>query len=166
MISGVALVALGLLAGEAGGDARIQAFGEACLATTPVSRDGLAALARRKGWPQGQAATPDEMEWRDYYRAGEAIIHLDQHRVSELNPGERICVVLVGPAPSDWVDQVSHLQSNGQPVGGPGSYDTQKYVLPPDLELVVWDLPDGSRIHALKTPDDRLELSVNYPVAK
>ena len=158
----VALLSLGLLAGEVS-DVRIEVFGEACLAETPVSRDRLATLARRKGWPQGQADTPANLEWRDYYRAGDAIIRLDQHRASDVNPGERICVVFVGPAPDNWTDQVSNLRSSGARIGAPGSYDAEVYELPPGLDLVVWDLPGGSRIHALKTPDDVLELSINYP---
>ncbi|MFN3669738.1 MAG: hypothetical protein ACK4VY_10550 [Brevundimonas sp.] len=157
------ILGAGLLASEAAADPRIATFGDACLAETPATRGGLAAAARRHGWSKGQTATPDNLEWRDIYRAGQAIVRLDQHRTTIENPGERICVVLVGAAPADWREQVSALVANGSPVGAPGTYDAAVYQMPPGLELTVWDLPDGSRIHALREPGNSLELSVNYP---
>ncbi|MBI2260542.1 MAG: hypothetical protein HYU62_02635 [Caulobacterales bacterium] len=165
MMSLVAL-AVGLLATQAAADPRVAAFGDACLATTPASRQGLVDLAAQRQWPTGRAPTPENLEWRDIYRAGEAIVRLDQHRASDENPGERICVVLIGPAPADWRDQVSALVSGGSAVGAPDPYDTSRYQLPPELELTVWDLPDGSRIHALRESDNTLELSVNYPTGR
>jgi hypothetical protein len=165
-MSALATLAAVLLATQAPVDARVLAFGDACLASTPASRAGLAALAAERGWPSGQAPTPEAMAWRDFYRAGEAIVRLDQHRVTDDNDGERICVVLIGPAPVNWRKQVSALVANGAVVGAPGTYETNRYQLPPELELTVWDLPDGSRIHALIDADNSLELSVNYPTGR
>lgn len=144
-------------------EAAIKAFGEACLARTPATPESLAALAARSGWPAVSVERPRDLEWRTVYRAGDAVVRLDQHRATDLNPGERICIVLVGPAPAGWRERVSALSANGAPVGAPGAYDPAVYQLPPGLELTVWDLPDGSRIHALREPDGLLELSVNYP---
>lgn len=166
MMSPLLTLAAGLLAVQAPADAGIAAFGEACLARTPASREAMAELAARGGWPVGRADTPDDLEWRDIYRAGSAIVRLDQHRASNDNPGERICVVLVGAAPNGWRDQVAGLAANGSPVGASAVYDTERYQLPPGLELTVWDLPDGSRIHGLREPDNTLELSVNYPTGR
>ena len=96
-------------------------------------------------------------------QSGSAAIHLDQQIKSETSDGGRICVVLVGLAPSGWKDEVSRLPLGATVVGAPGVYDVNVYTLPPELELTVWDLPDASRIHALREPDNTLELSVNYP---
>lgn len=144
-------------------DPAIGTFGDACLATTPMTRASISAVASAQGWDVGEADTPDHLEWRDYYRAGRTIVRLDQYRVTDESSGERICVVLVGEAPAGWTEQVSELRSNGQPVGEADAYDTERYQLPPRLALTVWDLPDGSRIHALVTDSGLLELSVNYP---
>lgn len=160
------LVMTAMLALPADVDAGISVFGDACLKNAPASREGLASLAAQRRWVAGHAPTPENLEWRAVYRAGDAIVRLDQHRASDQSPGERICVVLVGPAPAGWSEQVSTLVSNGAPVGAPGAYDTEVYDLPPGLELTVWDLPDGSRIHALREPDNTLELSVNYPTGR
>lgn len=160
---GVLALAASLLAAQPQTDPRIGTFGDACLTETPATREGLKAAAVRNEWLAGQAATPEGLEWRDIYRAGQAVVRLDQHRTTADNPGERICVVLIGRAPAGWQDQVSALVSNGVAVGAPGTYDTNVYQLPPELELTVWDLTDGSRIHALREPDNTLELSVNYP---
>jgi hypothetical protein len=165
MLPLVTLVA-SLLATQAPVDARITAFQDACLTTTPASREGLTELAVQRRWLTGQAATPENLEWRDVYRAGGAIVRLDQHRTTDESPGERICVVLIGSAPADWKGQVSALIANGSAVGAPGTYDTKVYQLPSELELTVWDLPDGSRIHALREPDNTLELSINYPTGR
>jgi len=166
MIPAALIAAAGLISAPATADPRIEAFGQACLSETPMTREGLAERARRGRWETGRAETPADLEWRDIYRHGSAIIRLDQHPKVDGNPGERICVVLVGSAPADWRDQVSALTSNGTPVGAPGTYDTERYQLPPELELTVWDLPDGSRIHALREPGNTLELSVNYPTGR
>ena len=166
MMSPVLILAAGVLTVQAPADVGIAAFGDACLARTPVSREALAELAARRGWPVGRTDTPDNLEWRDIYRAGGVMVRLDQHRESDDNPGERICVVLIGSAPNRWRDQVAKLAANGSPVGAPAIYDTERYQLPPGLELTVWDLPDGSRIHALREPDNTLELSVNYPTGR
>jgi len=163
---GALALAASLLAAQPQTDPRIGTFGDACLADTPATREGLKAAAARGGWLTGQTATPEDLEWRDIYRAGQAIVRLDQHRTTAANPGERICVVLIGEAPAGWQDQVSALVSNGAPVGAPGTYDTNVYQLPPELELTVWDMPDGSRIHALREPDNTLELSINYPTGR
>ncbi|HZW15523.1 MAG TPA: hypothetical protein VFF66_04630 [Brevundimonas sp.] len=165
MITALALAA-SLSAAQTQVDPRIAAFSDACLADSPATREGLKTTAARGGWLIGQAETPEDLEWRDVYRAGQAIVRLDQHRTTAENPGERICVVFIGPAPTDWRDQVSALVTKGSPVGSPGVYDTDVYQLPPELELTVWDLPDGSRIHALREPDNNLELSINYPTGR
>ncbi len=158
-----ALLAATQLASPTSADPHIEMFAQACLSQTPMPREALANMAREGRWDIGQGETPDHLEWRDVYRHGTVIVRLDQYRQNDSNPGERICVVLVGEAPSGWQSQVSALEANGTPVGAPGSYDTDVYQLPSDLELMVWDLPDGSRIHALRTSDNILELSVNYP---
>lgn len=163
---GALALAASLLAAQPQTDPRIGTFGDACLTETPATREGLKTAAARNGWLADQTATREELEWRDVYRAGRAIVHLDQHRTTADNPGERICVVLIGDAPAGWRDEVSALVSNGEPVGAPGAYDTNVYQLPPELELTVWDLPDGSRIHALREPDNTLELSINYPTGR
>jgi hypothetical protein len=144
----------------------VAAFQDACLTSTPMARADLAATARREGWVPVRARTPADQEWRDLYRAGNSVIRLDQHKRTADSAGELICVVLVGPAAAGWKDQVSGLLANGVVVGPPGVYDTNFYQLPPGLELTVWDLPDGSRIHALREPDNTLELSVNYPTGR
>ncbi len=142
----------------------VAAFGEACLAATPVTREALADLAAQRGWAAERSGAPDGEEWRDVYRAGDATVRLSQYRAT--GEGERVCVVLVGKAPAGWSDQVSALLVDGAPVGGADTYDPELYQLPPGLELKVWDLPSGSRIHALRTSDGLLELSVNYPVGQ
>ncbi|WP_339914283.1 hypothetical protein [uncultured Brevundimonas sp.] len=144
----------------------VAAFQDACLTSTPMARADLAAMAERRGWVPVRARTPAELEWRDLYRGGNALIRLDQHKKTADNAGELICVVLVGPAVAGWKDQVSSLLANGVAVGPPGVYDTNVYQMPPELELTVWDLPDGSRIHALREPDNTLELSINYPTGR
>jgi hypothetical protein len=169
MLLPVVSLAAWLLAAPAGSPVfapGVAAFQDACLTSTPMARDDLAAMARRKGWAPVRASTPDDLEWRDIYRAGNAVIRLDQHKKTADNAGELICVVFVGPAASGWKDQVSSLLANGVAVGPPGVYDTNVYQMPPELELTVWDLPDGSRIHALREPDNTLELSVNYPTSR
>jgi len=141
-------------------------FERACLSSTPMTREGLADIARQQGWRTVDSDTPAEQDWRAVYRAGGYVVRLDQHRGATENPGERICIVAVGPAPRGWKDKVSALQVNGAPVGAPDTYDHTVYRMPPELELTVWDLPDGSRIHALREPDSNLELSVNYPTGR
>ena len=163
---GTLALAASLLAAQPQTDPRIATFGDTCLTETPATREGLKAAATRNGWLIGQTATPEELDWRDVYRAGRTIVRLDQHRTTADNPGERICVVLIGDARAGWRDEVSALVANGEPVGAPGTYDTNVYQLPPELELTVWDLPDGSRIHALREPDNTLELSINYPTGR
>lgn len=162
----IALIAAGLLAASAPADPRVETFAQACLSLTPMTRERLSELARQGRWEEGSFETPANLEWREVYRHGSAIIRLDQHRVTDDSPAQRICVVYVGQAPAGWRDQVSGLNANGSPVGAPGTYDTAVYQLPPGLELTVWDLPDGSRIHALREPDNSLELSVNYPTGR
>jgi hypothetical protein len=159
----VFLLAAGLLAAPAQADAAIAVFGDACVAATPATREGLSAQAAQRGWRPLRAQLEDGLEWRVIYQAGASRVRLDQHRASDGNPGERICVVLIGQASAGWRDQVSALVANGAPVGAPDTFDTERYQLPPELELTVWDLPDGSRIHALRQSDNLLELSINYP---
>lgn len=163
MIAGLVLAA-GML-GSTSSEAAIQTFGQACLAQAPATREGLAALAASQHWDFGRPEVPEDLEWRVVYRAGKMIVRLDQHRVSNNSSGERICVVFVGPAPTDWKAQVSALQVNGVPVGAPGEYDGAVYQLPDGIGLTVWDTPAAGRIHALTTPDGQLELSINYPTA-
>jgi hypothetical protein len=169
MLVQIASLAVGLFAAPAAAPTvapGMVVFQDACLTSIPMGRSDLVALAARKGWVAVQASTPDNQEWRDVYRAGDALVRLDQHKTTDANPGARICVVLVGPAVAGWKDQVSGLFAAGAPVGPSDTYDTNVYKLPPELELTVWDLPDGSRIHALREPDNNLELSVNYPVGR
>lgn len=141
----------------------IAVFGRACLSTTPMTREGLASIAREQGWRAVSSDTPEGYDWRDVYRAGAYVVHLDHHRVTFESMGELICVAAIGSAPRGWKDKVSAFQANGAPVGAPDDYDHNVYQMPPELELTVWDLPDDSRIHALREPDNNLELSVNYP---
>lgn len=160
-----AVLALGVLAAPAAADDAIAVFGDACLAATPATREGLEAQAIQRGWRSLSVQSEARLEWRVVYQTQAARVRLDQHRGSDDNPGERICVVLVGQAPTGWRDKVSALIANGAPVGAPGAPD-ERYQLPPGLELTVWDLPDGSRIHALRQSDNLLELSVNYPTGQ
>ncbi|RZJ00343.1 MAG: hypothetical protein EON90_07945 [Brevundimonas sp.] len=160
-----------LLAGQPSGavvqtDAGVAVFGKACLSSLPVERAALASLAQSEGWTPLRAATPQDQEWRDVYRSGAYVIHLDQHKATDEGAGERICVVALSTAPAGWKDQIGALQANGSPVGAPQPYDTAVYQLPPGLELTMWALPDGSRIHALREPDNALELSINYPTGR
>ena len=166
MFLSLAVLTLSTVPLQAAPDPRVAVFGEACLGSLPATREGLASLASRKNWRKVDTVTPGNLVWRDYYRAGQATVRLDQHRAADGNPGERICVVLVGAAPGNWRAQVSGLSAAGARVGDPGTYDTNVYQLPPGLELTVWDLPDGSRIHALREPDNTLELSINYPTGR
>jgi hypothetical protein len=169
MLIQIASLAVGLFAAPAAAPAvapGVAVFQDACLTSTPAVRSDLAAMAARKGWTAVRARTPEDQDWRDVYRAGDAVIRLDQHTKTGESPGELICVVDIGPAAAGWKDQVSGLLANGAPVGAPDVYDTNVYKLPPELELTVWDLPDGSRIHALREPDNHLELSVNYPAGR
>lgn len=147
-------------------DPRVAAFGDACLAATPATREALASLAAQRGWAAVRPGAPDGVEWRDVYRADDFTVRLDQSHATGEDEGARICVVLVGQAPAGWSDQVSTLLVDGDPVGSPDAYESELYQLPPGLELTVWDLPNGSRIHALRTSDGLLELSVNYPVGR
>ncbi len=166
MLSPLPALAAGLLALQTPGDTGIATFGEACLAETPMRREALADMAERDRWLVGQVEVPGDLEWRDIYRAGEAVVRLDQYPTTADSPGGRICVVLIGPAPTAWKDKVSALTAAGAPVGEPDAYDAEKYRMPADLELTVWDLPDGSRIHALLEDGGTLELSVNYPTGR
>ena len=144
----------------------IAVFHQACLSSIPPTRADLAAVAERQGWTAVRTDTPDDLEWRAVYGVGGAQVRLDQHKASDTSNGELICVVSVGSAPANWKDQVSNLQVKASNVGAPGTYDANFYQLPPELELTVWDLPGGSRIHALREPNNNLELSVNYPTGR
>ena len=69
--------------------------------------------------------------------------------------------IAAGPV---WKEKVAALEVNGAPLGPPSEVDLAVYQMPEGLEVVVWDLADGSRIHASHVvADDYLELSVNYP---
>ncbi|WP_370238362.1 hypothetical protein [Brevundimonas sp.] len=168
MLAALALAAVVVTAEPRSADTvtpAVAAFSTACL-DVRGDRTAFEAVADAQGWSQVEAA-PRNNDWIVSYRSAGLIIRLSQYQIAtaggEAVPG-RICAVDRIEAGPDWEQQVSALKVDGRILGKSTLPDPDIYQIPPGMEVRVWDLSDGSRIHASFIPArSYLELSINYP---
>jgi len=154
-------------------DDGIAAFSRACLQVRG-DRDKLAAAAEGMGLTPFAIEPRDGHDWVDAFRGASLAIRLhhipaqssptsDSSSVSTRIPEQLICAVDVPDVSGDWRAALEALTVDGAPLGA-GREPGQDYVFPDEVEILIWDLADGSRIHGSYIAADRyLELSVNYP---
>lgn len=172
-MTGAALVALAMVLSPPPGSTdavapALVAFDAACLEVRG-DREAFENVAKAQGWTSVNANVRDR-DWVVAYRSGELIIRLSQYRAETVEDGvvpARICAVDRIEAGPEWEQKLSMLVVDGAPLGNPSQPDMSTYQMPPDMELAVWDLADGSRIHASYVPArSYLELSINYPTGR
>lgn len=149
--------------------AAVAAFDLACLRVRG-DRDALAAVAKAQGWETAERRSPPERGWQvGYWTETGALVRLSGYPASSdgSTPAQVICAVDRIETGPGWGQKVSALSVDGAPLGEPSQPDMSTYRMPPEMELTVWDLADGSRIHASYVPArNYLELSVNYPTGR
>ncbi len=147
-------------------DTSVAAFKAACL-NIRGDRAKLQELATIKGWRPSQAELHPAMDWMDVYEVGSTVLKLAHiPKVVDgdsITPEQLICALDGVEASPDWAQALSSLEIEdrvlGAPKPPPGNYD-----IPPGLEMGVWFLPDGSRLHgSYIAAQRRLEISINYP---
>ncbi len=147
----------------------VMAFDQACLQVRG-DRVALAAVANAQGWASAERRSPPERGWQvGYWTETRALVRLTGYPATAdgLTPAQVICAVDRIEARPGWEQKVSALTVDGAPLGEPSQPDLSTYQIRPDMELKVWDLADGSRIHASYIPTrSYLELSINYPTGR
>ena len=146
----------------------VAAFNKACVEVRG-DRATFEGVARTQGWTPVET-NPGNRDWVVGYRSGGLVVRLSQYRSETLDGGvlpARICAVDRIEAGPDWEQKVSTLQVEGRALGASNLPDAERYQIPPGMEVRVWDLADGSRIHASYMPArSYLELSINYPTGR
>lgn len=168
MLAGLALATAAMMAGPGSADTvtpAVAVFSMACL-DVRGDRAAFEAVADGQSWRPVEAA-PRNNDWIVSYQSAGLVIRLSQYQVAmvggEAVPG-RICAVDRIEAGPDWEQQVSALKVDGRVLGKSTLPDPDVYQIPPGMEVRIWDLSDGSRIHASYIPArSYLELSINYP---
>ena len=149
--------------------AAVMAFDHACLRVRG-DREALASTAKAQGWEPAERRSPPTRGWEaGYWTDTGALVRLSGYPASGdgMTPAQVICAVDRIETGPGWEAKVSALSVDGAPLGEPSQPDMSTYRMPPDMELTVWDLADGSRIHASYVPArNYLELSVNYPTGR
>ncbi|NJC40470.1 hypothetical protein GGQ87_000728 [Brevundimonas alba] len=147
----------------------LTAFDIACLRVRG-DREALAALAKAKGWDSVEGGSPPAGGWQvGYWIESGAVVRLSGYPASEdgLTPAQVICAVDGIETRPGWEQTVSALPVNGAALGEGARPDMSTYRIPPGMEVKVWDLADGSRIHASSfSARSYLELSINYPTGR
>lgn len=145
-------------------DDALVAFQAACL-DVRGDREAFNAVARSKDWkPRFSGARPPR-DWMDVYLSDPLVVHL-AHTPAQTSPlsipAQLICTVDRIPYESGWRARMAAEVVDGAPLGAAAS-PPSSYVLPSGFELGIWDLADGSRIHATAIESERrIELSINY----
>ena len=146
----------------------VAAFNKACVEVRG-DRGAFENVARAQGWTPVETNLGNR-EWVVGFRSDGLIIRLSQYRSETLEGGAipaRICAVDRIEAGSEWEQKVAALQVDGRPLGASTLPDPEVYQIPASMEVRVWDLADGSRIHASYIPArSYLELSINYPTGR
>ncbi len=146
----------------------VAAFNKACVQVRG-DRAAFENVARAQGWTPIESNLGNR-EWVVGFRSNGLIIRLSQYRSETLEGGAipaRICAVDRIEAESDWEQLVAALEVGGRALGASSLPDPEVYQIPAGMEVRVWDLADGSRIHASYIPArSYLELSINYPTGR
>jgi len=140
-------------------DAAIVVFQKACLQERG-DRDALRSLASANGWKK-RAESLAIFEWSDAYMAGGLVVRLSHKPMQDGVPSDLICSVDWVTYEDGWREKMAAVSVEGGLLGAPQT-PSSSYRMPPGFQVGIWDLPDGSRIHATVTaPQPRIELSVN-----
>lgn len=146
----------------------VAAFSKACVEVRG-DRAAFESVARSESWTPAETNLGSR-DWAVGYRSGGLIIRLSQYPSQTPGDGSvppRICAVDRIEAGPEWEQKVSALHVDGESLGASMSPDAERYRIPPGMEVRVWDLADGSRIHASYiSARSYLELSINYPTGR
>ena len=166
--AGISLAILALAQAEQSPSfgASVTVFKAACL-DTDGDREALRKLASAKGWATLDFETPPSMDWAEAYESGAGVVRLSHAPFWEegdaFRPEQLICGVDRIDAGANWIESVSAIEVDGEPLGAPSEV-SERYDLPAGVEVEAWELADGGRLHSTYiAAERRLEISINYP---